>query len=85
MGFSIGNRLTGFNGLSSGSGFSRGSGLSFPGFEPLVPITDWFLATGVWDPSGVWIDNIPYPDLPFFLAFGVWNDSGFWIDDEVYP
>jgi hypothetical protein len=66
-------------------GLSLGNGLAFLGFGSSRPITDWFLATGVWDPSGIWIDSIAYPTSPFFLDTGVWNPSGFWIDDEVYP
>jgi hypothetical protein len=48
-------------------------------------LINWFLATGVWDANGIWIDSIAYPTSPFFLDTGVWNPSGFWIDDEVYP
>jgi hypothetical protein len=60
------------------------------GMRSKVPLSaeilaDWFLASGVWDSAGIWVDDIPYPDLPFFLASGSWNAGGFWIDDEVYP
>lgn len=48
-------------------------------------LINWFLATGVWNPGGIWVDAVPYPTPPFFLASGAWNPFGFWIDDEVWP
>ena len=47
-------------------------------------LAPFWLATGLWNASGVWDDAQPFP-APFFLATGSWNPNGVWSDSEVFP
>lgn len=54
----------------------------------LVTFSRWFLAGGVWDENGIWLNDIPWdpentPDnAEFFLAGPRLNVFGVWLNDE---
>jgi hypothetical protein len=67
--------------MGIGLGINRGSG------APARTDAYWnedFLATGVWNASGIWRDAILLGSNDF-LASGSWNRSGVWSDNAPLP
>lgn len=48
----------------------------------LAEFAEWFLATGVWENTGRWLDQALWDASNWFLATGSWEDGGEWDDAE---
>jgi hypothetical protein len=49
----------------------------------IAALNKWFLASGEWEATGLWLDGVAFP-VPWFLASGRWNFGGLWDDSEAW-
>jgi hypothetical protein len=49
--------------------------------DPIAVFNSWFLSSGTWDATEIWIDAALWEGI-WFLAPGGWQSGGIWDDAE---